>query len=150
MSGQSTSGYAFGHSRAHRRFTRKSRNGASLFRPRGTGAGAASLQQRHPMKVLITGSSGLIGSELVAYFDQAAQSVVGIDNNMRADFFGPEGDTLWNLRRLKETTRHFQAYDVDVRDRQALERVFRDEGPFDLVVHCAAQPSHDLAARRSL
>lgn len=100
------------------------------------------------MKVLITGSSGLIGSELVSYFDHAAQSVVGIDNNMRADFFGPEGDTLWNLRRLKQATRHFHPYDVDVRDRQALGRVFQDHAPFDLVVHCAAQPSHDLAARR--
>jgi CDP-paratose 2-epimerase len=100
------------------------------------------------MRVFITGSSGLMGSELVTYFDQRAQSVVGIDNNMRAEFFGPEGDTLWNLRRLKQATRHFQPYDVDVRDRQALERIFRDKGSFDLVVHCAAQPSHDLAARR--
>lgn len=100
------------------------------------------------MKVFITGSSGLIGSELVSYFDQRAQSVAGIDNNMRADFFGPEGDTLWNLRRLKQATRNFRDYDVDVRDRQALERVFRDEGPFDLVIHCAAQPSHDLAGMR--
>jgi CDP-paratose 2-epimerase len=100
------------------------------------------------MKVFITGSSGLIGSELVTYFDQRAQSVVGIDNNMRAEFFGPEGDTLWNLRRLQQATRHFRPYDVDVRDRQALARVFREEGSFDLVVHCAAQPSHDLAASR--
>jgi CDP-paratose 2-epimerase len=100
------------------------------------------------MKVFITGSSGLIGSELVRYFDQRAQAVVGIDNNMRADFFGPEGDTRWNLRRLMQTTQHFQAHDVDVRDRGALERLFRDEAPFDLIVHCAAQPSHDLAARR--
>jgi nucleoside-diphosphate-sugar epimerase len=59
------------------------------------------------MKVFITGSSGLIGSELVSYFDQRAQSVVGTDNNMRADFFGPEGDTTWNLRRLMQTTRTF-------------------------------------------
>jgi CDP-paratose 2-epimerase len=100
------------------------------------------------MRVFITGSSGLIGSELVGYFDQRAQSVVGIDNNMRADFFGPEGDTLWNLRRLKQATEHFHPYDVDVRDRQALGHVFEDHAPFDLVVHCAAQPSHDLAARR--
>ena len=100
------------------------------------------------MKVLITGSSGLIGSELVIYFDRQAKSVIGIDNNMRAEFFGPDGDTLWNLRRLQQATRQFRPYDVDVRDREALERVFGDEGPFDLVVHSAAQPSHDLAARR--
>jgi CDP-paratose 2-epimerase len=102
------------------------------------------------MKVFITGSSGLIGSELVSYFDLRAQSVIGIDNNMRANFFGPEGDTRWNLRRLMQSTRHFRAHDTDVRDRQALQHVFREEGPFDLVVHCAAQPSHDLAARRPL
>jgi CDP-paratose 2-epimerase len=102
------------------------------------------------MKVFITGSSGLIGSELVSYFAERAQSVVGVDNNMRADFFGPEGDTRWNLRRLMQTTRNFQAHDVDVRDRLALQRVFREDGPFDLIVHCAAQPSHDLAARRPL
>jgi CDP-paratose 2-epimerase len=102
------------------------------------------------MKVFITGSSGLIGSELVSYFDSRAQSVIGIDNNMRADFFGPEGDTRWNLRRLVQSTRHFRAYDIDVRDCQALQRVLREEGAFDLIVHCAAQPSHDLAARRPL
>jgi CDP-paratose 2-epimerase len=83
------------------------------------------------MKVFITGSSGLIGSELVSYFDLRAQSVIGIDNNMRADFFGPEGDTRWNLRRLVQSTRHFRAYDIDVRDYQALQRVLREEGPFD-------------------
>jgi CDP-paratose 2-epimerase len=83
------------------------------------------------MKVFITGSSGLIGSELVSYFDLRAQSVIGIDNNMRADFFGPEGDTRWNLRRLVQSTRHFRAYDIDVRDYQALQRVLREEVPFD-------------------
>ena len=102
------------------------------------------------MKVFITGSSGLIGSELVVYFDQRAESVVGVDNNMRADFFGPDGDTRWNLRRLIQSTRNFTAHDVDVRDRQSLLRVFQEEAPFDLIVHCAAQPSHDLAARRPM
>lgn len=100
------------------------------------------------MKVLITGSSGLIGSELVAFFDSRATSVVGIDNNMRADFFGSEGDTRWNLQRLRKSTRHFCHRDLDMRDRVGLEQLFRDEGPFDLIVHCAAQPSHDLAATR--
>ncbi len=72
------------------------------------------------MKVFITGCSGLIGSELVSYFDPTARSVIGIDNNMRADFFGPEGDTRWNLQRLKESTSNFTAYDVDLRDRESL------------------------------
>lgn len=100
------------------------------------------------MKVLITGSSGLIGSELVAFFDRRATSVVGIDNNMRADFFGSEGDTRWNLERLCNATSHFRHHDLDVRDRTKIEQLFREEGPFDLIVHCAAQPSHDLAATR--
>lgn len=100
------------------------------------------------MKVLVTGSSGLIGSELVGFFDSRAQCVVGIDNNMRADFFGPEGDTQWNLQRLREATRHFVHHHLDIRDRQGLTHLFRSEGPFDLIIHCAAQPSHDLAASR--
>jgi CDP-paratose 2-epimerase len=100
------------------------------------------------VQVLVTGSSGLIGSELVTYFDPLADQVIGVDNNMRADFFGSEGDTRWNLERLREATSHFSHRPLDIRDRSGLEDLFRDEGPFDLVIHCAAQPSHDLAARR--
>jgi CDP-paratose 2-epimerase len=99
------------------------------------------------MNLLITGSSGLIGSELVSFFDSRAE-VVGLDNNMRADFFGPGGDTRWNLRRLQATTRHFRHYHLDIRDRAGIQELFRARGPFELIVHCAAQPSHDLAARR--
>ena len=101
------------------------------------------------MKVLITGSSGLIGSELVSFFDRRARRIFGVDNNMRADFFGPEGDTGWNLQRLKQSTRHFRHSDLDIRDRSAVAGLFQTEGPFDLIVHCAAQTSHDLAARRA-
>jgi CDP-paratose 2-epimerase len=100
------------------------------------------------MKLLVTGSSGLIGSELVSFFDFRAQMIIGLDNNMRADFFGPEGDTAWNLARLRNTTRHFRHYDLDIRDRTGLQDLLTEQGPFDLIVHCAAQPSHDLAARR--
>lgn len=100
------------------------------------------------MKVLVTGSSGLIGSEMVSHFDTAGASVVGVDNNMRADFFGPEGDTRWNLARLQAATRRFRHYELDVRDRAGLQRLFEAEAPFDLIIHCAAQPSHDLAASR--
>jgi CDP-paratose 2-epimerase len=100
------------------------------------------------MKVLITGSSGLIGAELVTFFDSRAQRVIGIDNNMRAEFFGQEGETQWNLKRLSQITRHYRHNHLDIRERAALASLFQSEGPFDLIIHCAAQPSHDLAARR--
>jgi CDP-paratose 2-epimerase len=96
------------------------------------------------MKVLVTGSSGLIGSEAVAHFDSLGHAVVGIDNNMRRQFFGPPGDTAWNLARLREQTRRFTHHDLDIRDRERVEQLFQDER-FDLVIHCAAQPSHDKA-----
>ena len=98
-----------------------------------------------PWKILVTGSSGLIGSEAVEYFDRQGHTVVGADNNMRRVFFGPPGDTLWNLERLKGATRRFTHVPLDIRDREAVFSLFR-EHRFDLVIHCAAQPSHDKAA----
>src|SRR5215469_7996949 len=95
-------------------------------------------------KVLVTGSSGLIGSEAVEHFDRHGHEVHGIDNNMRQVFFGEPGDTTWNLQRLRGVTKHFTAHHVDIRDRRALEELFRAQR-FDLIVHCAAQPSHDKA-----
>lgn len=97
------------------------------------------------MNVLVTGSSGLIGSEAVKYYDERGHRVIGVDNNMRAEFFGPKGDTLWNLDRLRATTRDFRHCELDIRDRDGVFRLFRDEA-IDLVIHCAAQPSHDRAA----
>jgi len=97
------------------------------------------------MRVLVTGSSGLIGSEAVSYFDSIGDTVVGIDNNMRSVYFGPAGDTTWNRARLRSSASSFTHVDADIRDRPALEQVFR-AGPFDAVIHCAAQPSHDRAA----
>jgi len=103
------------------------------------------------MRALITGSCGLIGSELTSYFCRAGHSVTGIDNNMRANFFGPEGDTGWILQRLKSLLPiAYTHFDVDIRDRAGLDRVFHEQGPFDLIVHCAAQPSHDLSGMRPL
>ncbi|HEX9659388.1 MAG TPA: NAD-dependent epimerase/dehydratase family protein [Rhodothermales bacterium] len=96
------------------------------------------------MKVLVTGSSGLIGSEAVRFFDGLGFEVVGVDNNMRRQFFGPNGDTGWQTRRLLETTSLFRHADLDIRDRQAILDLFKTER-FDAVVHCAAQPSHDKA-----
>jgi CDP-paratose 2-epimerase len=99
------------------------------------------------MRVLVTGSSGLIGSEAVTYFDRRKAEVFGVDNNMRADFFGPGGDTDWNLSRLKATCSRFEHRSLDIRDRTAMERIVADTAP-DLIIHCAAQPSHDLAKSR--
>ena len=96
------------------------------------------------MKILVTGSSGLIGSEAVQHFDRQGHEVVGIDNNMRRFFFGAAGDTLWNLARLKAITKRFKHNDLDVRDRQSIENLFQAHR-FDLIIHCAAQPSHDKA-----
>ena len=99
------------------------------------------------MKLLVTGSSGLIGSEVVSYFSQLGWEVHGVDNNMRADFFGPQGDTRWNQERLKSQFPGFQHHELDIRDRRAVLACLESLHP-DMVVHTAAQPSHDLAASR--
>jgi len=99
------------------------------------------------MRVLVTGSNGLIGSEAVAYFDGLGADVVGADNNMRALFFGPDGDTRWNQRRLEREAKRFRHVELDIRDREAVLALLEGDDRFDLIVHCAAQPSHDLAAR---
>ncbi|HEY4950911.1 MAG TPA: NAD-dependent epimerase/dehydratase family protein [Candidatus Acidoferrales bacterium] len=94
--------------------------------------------------ILITGSSGLIGSEAVEYFDRQGRSVVGVDNNMRREFFGPSGDTTWNLTRLKKATSRFEHRSLDIRDRAGIFDLFK-QYRFDAILHCAAQPSHDKA-----
>ncbi len=98
------------------------------------------------MHVLVTGSSGLIGSEAVVHFDGLGHEVVGIDNNMRQVFFGSKGDTSWNRNRLLAITQCFQHIDMDIRDREGVFHLFQQR-PFDLIIHCAAQPSHDKAAQ---
>jgi CDP-paratose 2-epimerase len=100
-------------------------------------------------RVVITGSSGLIGSEAAMFFDGLGWDVHGIDNNMRREFFGPDGDTRWNLERLRRAARRFTHHDVDIRDHGAVEDIVRRQRPV-LIVHCAAQPSHDLAKDRPL
>jgi len=94
--------------------------------------------------ILVTGSSGLIGSEAVEHFDRQGHRVHGIDNNMREVFFGTAGDTTWNLNRLRSVTKTFVHHHLDIRDRIGLESLFRTNR-FDLIIHCAAQPSHDKA-----
>jgi CDP-paratose 2-epimerase len=98
-------------------------------------------------RVLVTGSSGLIGSEAAAFFDHRGWEVHGVDNNMRRDFFGADGDTSWNLARLRGVTKHFTHYPLDIRDRAAMADLVDRLRPA-LVIHAAAQPSHDLAKDR--
>ncbi len=98
-------------------------------------------------KLLVTGSSGLIGSEVVAHFALRGWAVAGIDNNQRADFFGPGGDTRWNQRRLLAAHPSFGHHELDVRNREGVLELMATLKP-DLIVHAAAQPSHDLAAAR--
>src|SRR5919109_4170214 len=100
-----------------------------------------------PRTALVTGSSGLIGSEMVSFLDERGWRVHGVDNNMRRDFFGEHGDTTWNLERLRRETSSFEHHDLDVRDREGIERLVAETQP-ELIVHAAAQPSHDLAASR--
>ncbi len=98
-------------------------------------------------KILVSGSAGLIGSEVTTYFVNNGWNVIGIDNNMRADFFGPNGDTTWNRNRLIETYTSYEHHNVDLRDREKVINLVKQVKP-DAVVHTAAQPSHDLAASR--
>src|SRR6476661_3658845 len=96
-------------------------------------------------KLIVTGSNGLIGSEVCVYFGQQGFEVHGIDNNQRAVFFGPQGDTRWNQQRLQETIRNFHHHEADIRARQEIDALIKETCPA-LVVHAAAQPSHDRAA----
>ncbi len=96
-------------------------------------------------KMLVTGSSGLIGSEVCTYFSKKGWEVHGIDNNQRAVFFGIQGDTRWNQNRLQKELKKFQHHEADIRDRSTIIQLIADIKP-DTIVHTAAQPSHDKAA----
>lgn len=98
-----------------------------------------------PKTLLVTGSSGLIGSEVCLHFSEQGWQIHGFDNNQRAVFFGPQGDTRWNQKRLESTLASFQHHEIDIRDRQAVLEAVAAIKP-DLIVHTAAQPSHDRAA----
>ena len=97
-------------------------------------------------KLLITGSSGLIGSEVCHYFSrELGYEIHGVDNNQRAVFFGPQGDTRWNQQRLQVKLKGFVHHELDIRDREGLLKLIAKVRP-DAIVHAAAQPSHDRAA----
>ena len=100
---------------------------------------------------IITGSSGLIGSESAQFFAQKGFHVVGIDNDMRQYFFGKEASTSWNTKSLQGRLKNFTHYNVDIRDLSALTKIFkRYQKNIKLVIHTAAQPSHDWAAKEPL
>jgi CDP-paratose 2-epimerase len=97
---------------------------------------------------LVTGAAGLIGSESVRFFANKGFDVVGIDNDMRRYFFGADGSTTWRRARLQREVRGYQHVDADIRDESAMERTFARHGQsIAVVIHAAAQPSHDWAAR---
>ena len=96
-------------------------------------------------KLLVTGSSGLIGSEVCLHFASLGWQIHGLDNNQRAVFFGPNGDTRWNQSRLASLINNFEHHEADIRDRSAILSIVSAVKP-DAIVHAAAQPSHDRAA----
>jgi len=98
-----------------------------------------------PKKILVTGSSGLIGSEVCLFFHQQGLEIHGLDNNQRAVFFGPPGDTRWNQRRLTKLIPGFTHHELDIRDREKILDLVQNICPH-VIVHTAAQPSHDRAA----
>ncbi len=100
-------------------------------------------------KVLITGSGGLIGSEAVSFFADKGFEVIGIDNDMRSYFFGPDGSTKSRNQQLKDKHQHFKHHSFDIRNQEELTKLFK-EHKFDLIIHTAAQPSHDWAVKEPL
>jgi CDP-paratose 2-epimerase len=97
------------------------------------------------MKTLVTGSSGLIGSEVSIFFAKQGCAIHGVDNNQRAEFFGPQGDTRWNQKRLLDAIPGFTHHELDIRNRQGVLDLVASLKP-DIIIHTAAQPSHDRAA----
>ncbi len=101
--------------------------------------------------VIITGSCGLIGSEAVSFFSGLGFDVVGIDNNMRKFFFGEDGSIIWNKNRLQKKYKDYRHYSVDIRDEAQVFKIFKKfRKDTALIIHAAAQPSHDWAARDPL
>ncbi len=97
---------------------------------------------------LVTGSAGLIGSESVAFLADKFDLVIGVDNNLRQYFFGEDGNTAWNRNRIEDAYSNYKHYSADIREVSQLEPIFKEYGAdIKMIVHTAAQPSHDWAAR---
>lgn len=102
------------------------------------------------MRALITGSAGLIGSEAAKFFADKGFEIIGIDNNMRSYFFGEEASTEWNRKKVESQLKNnYTHYNADIRDNEAIGKIFKQH-KFDLIIHTAAQPSHDWAAREPI
>jgi len=100
---------------------------------------------------VITGSAGLIGSEAVAFLHDKGMSVIGIDNDLRRYFFGPEASTRWKAEELKSKLPNYEHHSIDIRESDKIFRLFRRPGKdISLIIHAAAQPSHDWAAKEPL
>ncbi len=100
---------------------------------------------------LITGSAGLIGSETIEFLSSKFDLMAGVDNNMREEFFGSDASTLWNKARLEREIENYRHYNADIRDESTIEKIYKEYGKdIKLVVHTAAQPSHDWAAKDPL
>jgi CDP-paratose 2-epimerase len=98
-------------------------------------------------KALVTGSGGLIGSEAAKFFAEKDFEIIGVDNDMRSYFFGKEASTDWNRKKVEDKLKDkYTHYKADIRDNDAIEKIFK-EHKFDIIIHTAAQPSHDWAAR---
>ena len=93
---------------------------------------------------IITGSTGLVGSEAVNFFHDKGFDVIGIDNNLRKLFFGKNGSTIWLKSKLIQRNKNFKNYNIDIRNSNNLEKIFRKYSKrISVIIHCAAQPSHD-------
>ncbi len=102
------------------------------------------------MNALITGSAGLIGSEAAKFFAEKGFNIIGIDNNMRSYFFGEDASTDWNRKKIENKLKDkYTHYKADIRDNEAVEKIFKKH-KFDLIIHTAAQPSHDWAAKEPI
>jgi CDP-paratose 2-epimerase len=100
---------------------------------------------------IVTGSGGLIGSESISFFSKKFDKIIGIDNDMRSYFFGKDASTNWNVNRIKDTTPNYEHNAIDIRDFAKLDELFSKYGnDIKLVIHTAAQPSHDWAAKEPL
>jgi CDP-paratose 2-epimerase len=122
-----------------------SKTGSAETSPQRKKWSAILKQMTKGKRVLITGSCGLIGSEVACFFAHNGFSVAGIDNNYRAVFFGPDGDTNWVLSRLKSKISDYTHFSIDIRDRERILSIVQEIRP-NAIIHTAAQPSHDRAA----